>query len=205
MDKITHYLNNITDGEFETVIDRSSNFLYLSDDDHTNITRESLALEIVEEYPNDCERILAILLLSLDKYISFESTINKPIPAIRFAILDKMRDDVKVTDLVKNYFRYLDKGIKLGPLFEKLDEYRILATAKYANELHNAVKYFNIYNHLIFYPIPKPETDYCKYIIGFLAALVKTIGYEKAFNKFVETVSVDDRRVFKKHLIDFYN
>ncbi|AEN03601.1 hypothetical protein YKV012c [Yokapox virus] len=207
MNKILNYFNSITDDEFKTIISISSDFLYLSDNDNINITKESLALEILEQYPypNDYEKILSMLLLALGKYVFFETIIDEPKPAIRFSKLDKMKEDIKLIDVVKTYFKYLDKDIKLCPLFEKIDEYRLISIQKYKNELNNAIKYFNTYKHLIFYNIHISETDYCTYIIGFLAALVKIIGYEKAFNKFIELVSVDDRRRFKKKLISIYN
>ncbi|AOP31505.1 putative tlr signaling inhibitor [Skunkpox virus] len=201
--RLVKYLKNLTDDEFKCIIYRSSDFIYLSDSDHDNITRETLVKEIMEEYPDDCNKILAIIFLVLDKDIDLDiETTSKPKPAIRFSILDKMTENIKITDLIRNYFRYIEQDIQLSPLFIQIDSYRKRAINKYSNELKTATEYFNKYGHLMFYNLPiKHNRFFCRNSIGFLAALSSTIGHVKAFHKFVESVSVDDRRNFKKELL----
>ncbi|WPR21514.1 putative Bcl-2 protein [Vaccinia virus Lister] len=200
---LMRHLKNLTDDEFKCIIHRSSDFLYLSDSDYTSITKETLVSEIVEEYPDDCNKILAIIFLVLDKDIDVDiKTKLKPKPAVRFAILDKMTADIKLTDLVRHYFRYIEQDIPLGPLFKKIDSYRTRAINKYSKELGLATEYFNKYGHLMFYTLPIPYNRFfCRNSIGFLAVLSPTIGHVKAFYKFIEYVSIDDRRKFKKELM----
>ncbi|QEQ49369.1 Putative TLR signaling inhibitor [Orthopoxvirus akhmetapox] len=200
---LMRHLKNLTDDEFKCIIHRSSDFLYLSDRDYTSITKETLVSEIVEEYQDDCNKILAIIFLVLDKDIDVDiETKLKPKPAVRFAILDKMTVDIRLTDLVRHYFRYIEQDIPLGPLFKKIDSYRIRTINKYSKELGLATEYFNKYGHLMFYTLPIPYNRFfCRNSIGFLAVLSPTIGHIKAFYKFIEYVSIDDRRKFKKELM----
>ncbi|AYN64595.1 putative C1L protein [Orthopoxvirus Abatino] len=200
---LMRHLKNLTDDEFKCIVNRSSDFIYLSDRDYTSITKETLVSEIVEEYPDDCNKILAIIFLVLGKDVDIETeTKLKPKPAVRYAILDKMTEDIKLTDLVRHYFRYIEQDIPLGPLFKKIDSYRIRAINKYSKELGLATEYFNKYGHLMFYTLPIPYNRFfCRNSIGFLAVLSPTIGHVKAFYKFIEYVSIDDRRKFKKELM----
>ncbi|AOP31716.1 putative tlr signaling inhibitor [Volepox virus] len=201
--RLVSYLKNLTDDEFKCIIYRSSDFIYLSDSDHDTITKEKLVKEIIEEYPDDCNKILAIIFLVLDKDIDIDiETKLKPKPAVRFSILDKMTEDIKITDLIRHYFRYIEQDIPLSPLFRQIDSYRKRAIDKYSKELEMATGYFNTYGHLMFYNLPiQHNRFFCRNSIGFLAALSSTIGHTKAFHKFVESVSIDDRRRFKKELL----
>ncbi|WKS02124.1 Bcl-2-like protein, partial [Monkeypox virus] len=169
---LMRHLKNLTDDEFKCIIHRSSDFLYLSDRDYTSITKETLVSEIVEEYPDDCNKILAIIFLVLDKDIDVDIETKltpTPKPAVRFAILDKMTADIKLTDLVRHYFRYIEQDIPLGPLFKKIDSYRIRAINNYSKELGLATEYFNKYGHLMFYTLPIPYNRFfCRNSIGFL-------------------------------------
>ncbi|QED21215.1 putative TLR signaling inhibitor [Borealpox virus] len=200
---LMRHFKNLTDDEFKCIIHRSSDFIYLSDRDYTSITKETLVSEIVEEYPDDCDKILAIIFLVLGKDIEVDvKTKLKPKPAVRFGILEKMTEDIRLTDLVRNYFRYIAQDVTLSPLFKKIDSYRIRAINKYSKELALATDYFNKYGHLMFYTLPiKYNRFFCRHSIGFLAALSPTIGYINAFHKFVESVSIDDRQRFKKELL----
>ncbi|AKJ93657.1 putative tlr signaling inhibitor [Raccoonpox virus] len=201
--RIVKYLKNLTDDEFRYIIYRSSDFIYLSDGDHNTITKETLVNEIIEEYPDDCNKIFAIIFLVLDIDIDLDTeTKSKPKPAVRFSILDKMTENIKITDLIRHYFRYIEQDIPLSPLFRRLDLYRKRAITEYSKELEMATEYFNKYGHLMFYNLPiKHNRFFCRNSIGFLAALSSTIGHVKAFHKFVESVSIDDRRNFKKELL----
>ncbi|WOW87484.1 Bcl-2-like protein, partial [Monkeypox virus] len=44
-----------------------------------------------------------------------------------------------------------EQDIPLGPLFKKIDSYRIRAINNYSKELGLATEYFNKYGHLMFY------------------------------------------------------